>query len=205
MAKPKKKKEKKQIESIEVEGKKSIGFFQILLAWVIIPLMFTTAVVLIIAKVADVNVFDQAKEWTSKVPFLEQKAPDEKVEGDLILEERVISLQAEIQEKEAQLFEVQDELTVVKDSNETLEIEKEQLNEEIEKLKLAQSETKRDFKEIVTTYEQMSAKSSAPVITKMGDAEAIQILSSLKPATLASILEKMSPEEAAKYTSMLTK
>lgn len=202
MAKSKKKKEGKTLDAKE---KKSIGFFQILLAWIIIPLMFTMAVVLIIAKVADVNVFDQAKEWTAKVPFLEQKDTDEKVEGDLILEERVISLQAEIQEKEAQLFEVQDELAQVKDSNETLEIEKEKLNEEIEKLKLAQSESKRDFKEIVTTYEQMSAKSSAPVITKMGDAEAIQILSSLKPATLAAILEKMSPEEAAKYTSMLTK
>ena len=131
--------------------------------------------------------------------------PDEKVEGNLILEERVISLHAEIQEKEAQLFEVQDEITKVKDSNETLEIEKEKLNEEIEKLKRAQSESKRDFKEIVTTYEQMSAKSAAPVITKMGDAEAVQILSNLKPATLAAILEKMAPEEAAKYTSMLTK
>lgn len=199
------KKKKEAGESAERQSKKSIGFFQILLAWIIIPLMFTMAVVLIIAKVADVNVFDQAKEFTSKVPFLEQKAPNEKVEGDLILEERVISLQAEIQEKEAQLFEVQDELTQVKDSNETLVIEKEKLNEEIEALKLAQSESKRDFKEIVTTYEQMSAKSSAPVITKMGDAEAVQILSSLKPATLAAILEKMSPEDAAKYTSMLTK
>ncbi|ARF15320.1 MotE family protein [Sporosarcina ureae] len=203
MAKLNKKKEVG--ESMDRQSKKSIGFFQILLAWIIIPLMFTTAVVLIIAKVADVNVFDEAKEWTSKVPFLEQKTPDEKIEGDLILEERVISLQAEIQEKEAQLFEVQDELTQVKDSNETLVIEKEKLNEEIEKLKLAQSESKRDFKEIITTYEQMSAKSSAPVITKMGDAEAVQILSSLKPATLAAILEKMSPEDAAKYTSMLTK
>ncbi|PID22631.1 hypothetical protein CSV61_03040 [Sporosarcina sp. P3] len=203
MAKLKKKKEVGK--PIEGQSKKSIGFFQILLAWIIIPLMFTMAVVLIIAKVADVNVFDQAKEWTAKVPFLEQKTPDEKVEGDVILEERVISLQAEIQEKEAQLFEVQDELTQVKDSNETLVIEKEKLNEEIEKLKLAQSESKREFKEIITTYEQMSAKSSAPVITKMGDAEAVQILSSLKPATLAAILEKMSPENAAKYTSMLTK
>ncbi|ARD49298.1 MotE family protein [Sporosarcina sp. P33] len=201
MAKSKKQKE----TELMTESKKSIGFLQIVLAWIIIPLMFTAAVVLIIAKVADVNVFDQAKEWTSKVPFLEKKAPDEKVEGDLILEERVISLQAEIQEKEAQLFELQDELTQVKDSNEALEIEKEKLNEEIEKLKLAQSESKRDFKEIVTTYEQMSPKSSAPVITKMGDAEAVQILSSLKPATLAAILEKMSPEQAAKYTSMLTK
>lgn len=198
-------KSKKKEADETAQEKKSIGFFQILLAWIIIPLMFAAAVVLIIAKVADINVFDQAKEWKSKIPFLEEKAPDETVEGDLILEERVISLQAEIQEKEAQLFEVHGELTQMKDANETLELEKEKLNEEIEKLKSEQSEVKRDFKEIVTTYEQMSAKSAAPVIAKMGDAEAVQILSSLKPATLAAILEKMSPEEAAKYTSMLTK
>ena len=50
----------------------------------------------------------------------------------------------------------------------------------------------------------MSAKSVAPVIVKMTDAEAIRILASLKPDTLAAVLEKMSPEDAAKYTTLMT-
>ena len=37
----------------------------------------------------------------------------------------------------------------------------------------------------------MSAKTAAPVITKMSDAEALRILTSLKPDTVASIYEKM--------------
>ena len=37
----------------------------------------------------------------------------------------------------------------------------------------------------------MSAKTAAPVIIKMSDAEALRILTSLKPDTVAKIYEKM--------------
>jgi len=39
----------------------------------------------------------------------------------------------------------------------------------------------------------------------MSDAEAVQILTNLKSETLANILEKMTAEDAAKYTSLMTK
>ena len=51
----------------------------------------------------------------------------------------------------------------------------------------------------------MSAKSAAPVITEMDDEEAIRILTNLKPDILAAILEKMVPQDAAKYTTMMAK
>ena len=51
----------------------------------------------------------------------------------------------------------------------------------------------------------MSAKTSAPVIVKMSDAEALRILTSLKPETVAKIFEKMLPEDAAKYTELMSK
>lgn len=51
----------------------------------------------------------------------------------------------------------------------------------------------------------MAPKASAPVITNMKDAEAMKILSSLKPATLAAILEKMPSDKAAHYTELLSK
>ena len=76
---------------------------------------------------------------------------------------------------------------------------------QIEALKMEKEDYKRDMKEIISTFEKMSAKSAAPVITNMSDAEAIQILTSLKPEVLAPILEKMSPKDAAKYTSLMTK
>ena len=170
----------------------------------LIPLLFTTALVLIIAKFADVNVFDKAKELTGNLPFVTEKKEEDPVMGDLVLEERVVTMQAEIQEKEAQLFKVQQDLDKSATENEKLLIEQEKLLDEIAVLVRDKDDSKRDFKEIVTTFEQMSAKSSAPVITKMSDAEAIRILTNLKSDTLASILEKMTPEDAAKYTTMMT-
>jgi len=175
------------------------------LLWVLIPLLFTTALVLIIAKFADVNIFDKAKELSGNLPFITEKKEEDLVMDDLVLEERVVTMQAEIQEKEAQLFKVQQDLDKSATENEKLLIEQEKLLDEIAVLVRDKDDSKRNFNEIVTTFEQMSAKSSAPVITKMSDAEAIRILTNLKSATLASILEKMSPEDAAKYTTMMTK
>nr|WP_225941854.1 hypothetical protein [Sporosarcina limicola] len=80
----------------------------------------------------------------------------------------------------------------------------EKLQDEIAVLVRGKDDSKREFKGIVSTFEQMSAKSAAPVIMKMSDAEAIRILTNLKSDTLASVLEKMPPENAAKYTTMMT-
>lgn len=198
----KKTKQTEQVASVEPGGKSNT--FQKLLLWVLIPLLFTMALVLIIAKFADVNVFDKTKELTGNLPFATEKREEDPIMGDLVLEERLVTMQAEIQEKEAQLFKVQQSLDKSATENEKLLTEQGKLLDEIAVLVRDKDDSKRDFKEIVTTFEQMSAKSSAPVITKMSDAEAIRILTNLKSATLASILEKMSPEDAAKYATMMT-
>ena len=67
-----------------------------------------------------------------------------------------------------------------------------------------QDNDNQTFKEIVSTFESMSAKKAAPIITGMEEHEAITILSNLKPDILASILENMSDEHAARYTTILT-
>lgn len=199
----KKTKQTGHASKLEKEGKS--GAFQKLLLWVLIPLLFITALVLIIATFANVNVFDKAKELSGNLPFITEKKEEDPVEADLVLEERVVTMQAEIQEKEAQLFKVQQDLDKSANENEKLLVEQEKLLDEIAVLIRDKDDSKRKFNEIVTTFEQMSAKSSAPVITKMSDAEAVRILTNLKSATLASVLEKMSPEDAAKYTTMMTK
>ncbi|MFC5603065.1 MotE family protein [Sporosarcina koreensis] len=196
---------KLQTDEKIVEKKTGTHVFQEVLLWTLIPLLFTTMVLLIIAYVADVNVFDKAKEWTRSLPFVENKQADDEKGSDLIIEERVVELQAEIQEKEAQLFKLQEDLAKSADEKNALLKEQKSLLAQIEALKIEKDDYKRDMKEVISTFEKMSAKSAAPVITKMSDAEAINILSNLKPEVLAPILEKMSPEDAAKYTSLMTK
>ena len=199
---------KKTKETKKLSGekkKKSSGAFGKVIMVVLITLMFTTAVLLVIAKFNDVNVFDKAKEISSGLPFVGDPEKKEKLADEGILGERVITLQAEIKEKEAEVFQLQKQLDSSADEKEALLIEQEKLLGEIQELERDNDSSTQKVSEIVSTFEKMSAKSAAPVITNMSDAEAIKILASLKSDSLASILEKMSPEDAAKYTSMMTK
>ena len=173
---------------------------------VLIPLLFASAVLLIIAKITDVNIFDKTKELAANLPFVsEPKVKNDKEdEPDLVLEERVVTLQAEIKEKEAEVFQLQQQLDTSADEKEELLIEQEKLINEIKALESGADSTKQKSTEIISTFEKMSAKSAAPIIINMSDAEALQILTNLKPDNLASILERMAPEEAARYTTLMT-
>lgn len=198
------KQSKKHVENHSGNKSKTLGIFQGLLIWVLIPLLFVTMVLLIIANVADVNIFDKAKQLTEELPLVGKKAEKEQ-DSVLTSDEEFISLNAEIKDKEAQLLSVQEELSKSEEEKTSLQAEIDRLKDEIEQLKIQQMDSKREMKEIVTTFENMSPKSAAPVIIKLSDAEAVQLLANLKPETLASILEKMPAEDAAKYTSLLTK
>ena len=82
-------------------------------------------------------------------------------------------------------------------------MEQERLLNEIEQLKRAQEETQLEFKEILKTYETMSAKKAAAILTEMSESEALRIMSSMKSNTLTAIFEKMEPADAARYTELL--
>lgn len=198
------KQSKKHVENHSGNKSRTLGIFQGLLIWVLIPLLFVTMVLLIIANVADVNIFDKAKQLTEELPLVGKKAEKEQ-DSVLTSDEEFISLNAEIKDREAQLLSVQEELSKSEEEKTSLQAEIDRLKDEIEQLKIQQMDSKREMKEIVTTFENMSPKSAAPVIIKLSDAEAVQLLANLKPETLASILEKMPAEDAAKYTSLLTK
>lgn len=199
-------KKTKETKKLSVEKKKkSSGALGKVILVVLITLMFTTAVLLVIAKFNDVNVFDKVKELSTGLPFVGDSEEKERLADEGILGERVITLQAEIKEKEAEVFKLQKQLDSSADEKKALLIEQEKLLGEIQALEKDNDSSTQKVSEIVSTFEKMSAKSAAPVITNMSDAEAIQILASLKSDSLASILEKMSPEDAAKYTSMMTK
>jgi len=201
---------KKNKDAVDISGKKQekmSGTFQKLLLWILIPLLFTTALVLIIAKFTDVNVFDKTKELTADLPFIgsQEDGTKNSSSDNIVLEERVVTLQAELKEKEAALFKLQTEIETSAVEKEALLKEQERLLDEIAVLQRGEENSKQKLAEIITTFEKMSAKSAAPVITNMSDAEALQILTNLKSDNLAAILEKMTAEDAAKYTMMLTK
>jgi flagellar motility protein MotE (MotC chaperone) len=194
-------KEKFQEEAEE----KSYSKLQWFIVVIIIPTIFALAVALIVATVAGVNVIDKAKEYSNKLPFL--TSDEERKEGKQTedLEGKLIELRAEVKVREESLAELQTKLNSKDEKIEKLELEKEQLKSEIDSLLAIQTDNKREFKDIVKTYETMSAKKAAPIITQMNDKDALEILAHLKSDTLAAIMEQMNAADAAKFTTLLTK
>lgn len=192
-----------QLDEVEME-EKSPGFFKKFFYLFLIPLMFIVALFLILATVTDYNVFKMADTAIEKIPFISSKDDKEVVENSSLNEEKVVELQAEIQEKEAQITLLQSQIDATAIEKDELLVEQERLLFEIEKLKRSQEETQKEFNEILSTFEKMSAKTAAPILVQMSDTESLRIMSNMKPDTLSAIFTKMSPKDAARYTELLS-
>lgn len=181
------------------EEEKSPGIFQKLFYLVLIPLLFVIAVLLVIATVTDFNVFEKASELTglSSEKSVEESSTD--------YSKKIVELEAQVKEKEAEIEQLQSKLDSALAENEDNVAIQQQLQSEIESLQQTESEAKKEFEDILSTFEKMSAKSAAPIISEMSDEEALKILSNMKPETLSAIFEKMDPAEAARYSELLSK
>ncbi|WP_108669689.1 MotE family protein [Peribacillus acanthi] len=193
----------KQIDGNGLEEKKTYNKFQWFLFIVIIPLLFTVALALIVLTVAGVNVFELTKKYGSHVPFL---SSHEKEDSPSIKEfqSKIVELEAEIIDREELVSKLESIIESRESDIENLEADKQLLEEEIIQLQGAQEDNKKTLKDIIKTYETMSPKKAAPILTALTDEEAVKILSNLKADTLSSILEQMEPEDAARLTQQLT-
>lgn len=192
-----------QVEETDVETK-SPGFFKKFFYLFLIPFMFLIAIALIIASVTEYNVFKMADDVVEKIPFINSDEKEDLVENSSLNEQKVVELQAGIQEKEIQITQLQTQIDSSALEKEQLLEEQERLLVEIEKLKRDQEQTQKEFNEILSTFEKMSAKTAAPILVEMSDTESLRIMSSMKPDTLSAIFTKMSPVDAARYTELLS-
>ncbi|WP_121609260.1 MotE family protein [Mesobacillus foraminis] len=190
----------KKIEGEDVKKSRFKGFLFV----IVVPLVSAGALALVVLSLLGINVFESAKGLGSKLPVISQYVNGDDSSTAKEEEQKVISLEAEIKNKEAKLEQLQSQLKNKDSEIERLNLEKKQLEEQTEELTAIQTENKRAFKDIVNTYETISGKKAAPIITELKDEEALKILTNIKAENLADILESMSPQEAAKYTEMLT-
>ncbi|MBS4189232.1 MotE family protein [Bacillus sp. FJAT-49705] len=189
--------------SEEKESKKS-SRFQGFIYLVLIPLLFAITIALIVMTILGHNVFELAKEYGQKIPFVSSVFEEDNSQSLEKLETKSIELEAEIKDREAKISQLESQLESKDEEISKVQLEKERLEEEILELTAIKEENKRAFKDIVKTYETISAKKAAPIISNMSEEEALKILSNVKADTLAGIMEKMEPELAAKYTELLT-
>ncbi|MEW4326013.1 MotE family protein [Rossellomorea marisflavi] len=187
-------------KSKEIDNPQPHGRFQKFVFIVLIPILFIIVVTLVVLTATGTNVFEKAQSLGIHLPFTNDKEPasadTEKEDTD--------ALKVVIEDQKAEIAQLNSSLEQKTKEADGLNASLEQQASEMEELRQTDEESKRSFKEIISTYEAMSAKNAAPVILNLKDDDAVRILSSVKPATLASILEKMPPADAAKYTALIT-
>lgn len=191
----------KEIEPIEEKKAKP---FQKFLLMVLIPLLILLTIGLILATVSGVNVFDKAKSFSEKIPIVGSLAQKGNAASIKNIEKNVNELQNQLKNRDDEITQLQEQLDNKNSDLEKAKLDNSQLQQDIKDLNAAQKESKRALKDIVSTYETMSPKKSAPIIAKMTDTEALKILSSVKPEVLAAIMENMDPTQAARFTELMT-
>jgi flagellar protein FlbB len=187
-------------ENTVTHEQKSPGIFQKLFFWFIIPLLFIMAILLVVASFTNFNIFEKATELTS-ISTTDELSAGEMTES---YNKKVLGLEAEVKEKEAEIDNLNKQLEEAKAANQESLIMQEQLQYEIEKLQRQQDEAKKEFDDILKTFEKMSAKAAAPILVEMNDEQAVKILANMSPDNLSAILAKMEPAEAARYTELLS-
>ncbi|MFE5428048.1 MotE family protein [Peribacillus simplex] len=199
-----KKSESNGLEELE-ESK--ISKFQWFLV-IFIPLIFAVTVALIVFTVAGVNVVEKAKEMSAKIPFIESDQKDEEkgkpAKNDEKVSMKLEKLETEIESKEKEIEKLEGIIDTRDKAIAKAEAEKQQLQTEMNQFRDSQNNSKQAFKDIIRTYETMSPKKAAPIIMEMNDEDAVEILSSMKAATLAKVLEQMNTADAARLTKKLT-
>ena len=105
----------------------------------------------------------------------------------------------------AKAFKVKNKVIDYLESKEITDLTRMTVDEqqEIEDLKLAQENNRHAFKDIIRTYESMSPKRAAQILTAIEEEEAIKVLSKIKADELSAILEKMDPADAARIMQKL--
>ncbi|WP_249316609.1 hypothetical protein [Bacillus sp. FJAT-50079] len=181
---------------------KEASLLQRFIFWGIIPLLFALFIGLLITSLMGINVFEKAKEISGKLTAISNM----KVENENIvqLEEKIIHLDAEIQDKDAEISQLKSQIESKEAEQDRLLLEQQRLEETIAELRQIQDENKRAFKEMIMTFEAMTAKKSAPIIMEMKEEEALKILANLSTESLAKVMENMPAKDAAAYSEKLS-
>ncbi|MGN1400554.1 MAG: MotE family protein [Bacillus sp. (in: firmicutes)] len=169
----------------------------------VLAILFSIFSLVFVLSVSGVNLFSWAKEKGPDIPFVsgivreEERKADE---TDLVL----IELEAEVLDQSAQIEKLHEEAEEHKKEMQNAAIEKQRLEQQIQELQAVQDEDKKQFKEIIKTYESMTPNKAAAIFSSSEEKDAVKILANLKPDKLADVLEKMEPEKAALFTKRLT-
>ncbi|OES43611.1 MotE family protein [Domibacillus iocasae] len=199
---------KKKVKPAEIEDKKEYNTFQWILFVAVIPLLFALTIALVVMTIAGVNVFEKTKEIAANLPYVSEWIAPAEQDGKLD-SEKVVELQAEIKNKEAEIEQLSGDLESSKAEIEELLTEQDRLNAKLKQLQqqqteAAESDETETVNNVAETYESMDEESIAGIVINLTNNEAVAILQELSVEKQAAVLENLDAKKAAEYTKILS-
>jgi len=192
--------------SSKVQQEEKPNRWQWILFVIVIPSLFAAFFLLLIIKVAGIDVAAETKQWTANVPLISEwidwKKKERALEKTIATQQQTIEQQQEtIARQKKQIRQLQNELTVKEHEIARLSAPDEEPNEQANHA--AKPTVTAD--DIAAMYGAMSEKQAAAILAELPNREALDVLSRLEGDKAAAILEQMPIEQAANLLSSLSK
>ncbi|MBU8907010.1 MotE family protein [Desertibacillus haloalkaliphilus] len=180
---------------------KEYSKFQWFFLIIFIPTIFAVLLLGVILSFLGFNVIDEAKELGSNVPVLssylsdEEDDEEEKVDVDGLITS-LENKQAELERLERQLDQKDEEIASLQDEIVELELAFAQEQQQT-------ADHHQEMADLASTYESMSAKNAARILSELSNEEVLFQISELNTETRAKILSNMGAERAAEIMRLL--
>lgn len=193
------------MELQEEKGATFLGKIQWFFFVVLIPLLFAIAVALVVLNFAGVDVEDAVKKYGANIPGVSKLVADkDTIHVEEKLRKDIVDLEATNKEQVDKISNLEKEIEKRDTELEQLQAEIDELTEQLNNEDSEKANTEKTKSEVSKAFESMSAKNAAAIVAELQESEALNILQALSTDTLSSILEKMDPVQAAKYTELLS-
>ncbi|MDE5412964.1 MotE family protein [Alkalihalobacterium chitinilyticum] len=169
---------------------------------IFIPTLFAIILFAVILIFLGVDIKDKAKEIGGNLPIIGEYIIDD-VEEDEENQINIDELQETITSQQNRIEQLEQQLTQKDEELLQLQNEATFLEEQVVSQEEAVAEVRHDLKEIAKTYEAMSTKNAANILSELPTSEALLHISQISTQSRAGILAKMDPEKAAEIMSRL--
>jgi len=169
-----------------------------------ISLMITFLFIFFLLKMVNIDPIESMKKRLVNVPVLSNLIDQNENEltDEEVIQKRLENEKKQLEEKLAKQEEtirlLENELSSKEKEIQDLKQELRSLNKQLEE---GQEEASVDVADL---YSKMSPSKAAEAILLLSEDDAINILTSIKQDQLTRILEKLEPEDRAKYTELLS-
>jgi flagellar motility protein MotE (MotC chaperone) len=179
---------------------KTTSAFQMFVLVIFIPVIFGIIFFSVILNIIGFDVWGQAKQVSSSIPYVSSLFKEEE---ELEVEMVTTHIEAS-EEQQNEISSLEQQLSERNERVRELETEKLELEQKLLVEQEMSNRATKELTEIAKTYEAMSAKNAAAILSELQTEEALLHLSQLSTDSRAAILAKMEASRAADLMSRLT-